>query len=108
MRAGPWTAGGRPAPPTTHRVPLAVIRSPKVVLVVLTALNLLNYLDRYVLSAVLVAAQADLKLSNFVAGLLPTVFLVGYFATSPIFGHLGDRGGRNRRPRLIAAGVAIW
>jgi MFS transporter, Spinster family, sphingosine-1-phosphate transporter len=89
-------------------VPLAVIRSPKVVLLVLTALNLLNYLDRYVLSAVLVAAQMDLKLSNFVAGLLPTVFLVGYFATSPVFGHLGDRGGRNRRPRLIASGVAIW
>ena len=41
-----------------------------VILALLTALNLLNYLDRYVLSAVLTPIQDDLHLSNFVAGLL--------------------------------------
>jgi len=86
-----------------------LIRNPKIILILLTGLNLLNYLDRYVLSAVLVPLQADLRLSNLVAGLLPTVFLIGYFATSPVFGAWADRAGdRGTRRTLIAAGVAIW
>jgi len=82
-----------------------VIRRPIVVLVLLTALNLLNYLDRYVLSAVLPKIEAELGMSKLVEGTLATVFLVGFFATSPIFGILGDRG---RRTRLVAVGVVIW
>lgn len=85
-----------------------MIRGPKTILALLTALNLLNYLDRTVLSAVLVPVQADLHLSHFVAGWLPTIFLIGYFATSPIFGTLGDRVGTGGRPRLIALGIAVW
>jgi MFS family permease len=86
-----------------------LIRNPKAILTILTGLNLLNYLDRYVVSAVLVPLQADLRLSNFVAGLLPTVFLIGYFATSPVFGTWGDRAGApGTRRMLIAAGAAIW
>jgi MFS family permease len=81
------------------------IRSPLAILVVLTALNLLNYLDRFVLAAVLDPLQTELKLSNFVGGSLATVFLIGYFATSPIFGRLADRGSRRG---LIAIGVAVW
>ncbi len=81
------------------------IRSPKAILVVLTALNLLNYLDRFVLAAVIDPLQRDLHLSNFVGGSLATVFLVGYFATAPIFGRLADRGSRRG---LIAIGVAVW
>jgi MFS family permease len=86
-------------------VALAVIRRPLTLLVLLTGLNLLNYLDRMVLSAVLPKIKDALHLSNFVGGSLATVFLVGYFLTSPIFGSLADRG---RRTYLIAAGVAVW
>ena len=75
------------------------------VLALLTGLNLINYLDRLLLSAVLPKVQAELSLSNFEGGILATVFLVGYFATSPIFGALGDR---LPRKHLIALGVAIW
>ncbi len=82
-----------------------VIRRPVLVLVLLTALNLLNYLDRFVLSAVLPKIEGELGLSKFVQGALATVFLVGFFATSPIFGILGDRG---RRTRLVAVGVGLW
>lgn len=85
-----------------------VIRNPKVVLALLTTLNLLNYVDRTVLSAVLAPVQDDLHLSNFVAGWLPTIFLIGYFATSPVFGTLGDRVPVGGRKRLIALGVAVW
>lgn len=82
-----------------------MIRSPAAILGLLTGLNLLNYLDRYVLSAVLPRLIQDLGLSNLEAGLLATVFLLGYFVTSPIFGALGDR---LPRKGLIAVGILIW
>jgi len=84
------------------------IHDPRVVLALFTALNLLNYLDRTVLSAVLAPVQGDLHLSNFVAGWLPTIFLIGYFATSPVFGALGDRVPAGGRTKLIALGIAVW
>ncbi|HVH45890.1 MAG TPA: MFS transporter [Labilithrix sp.] len=82
-----------------------MIRRPGAILALLTGLNLLNYLDRLVVSAVLPKLQEELALSNFQGGLLATVFLVGYFVTSPIFGALGDR---LPRKGLIAAGVLVW
>jgi MFS family permease len=82
-----------------------VIRRPGAILALLTGLNLLNYLDRLVVSAVLPKIQEQLSLSNFQGGLLATVFLLGYFVTSPIFGSLGDR---LPRKGLIAAGVLVW
>jgi len=82
-----------------------MIRRPGAILALLTGLNLLNYLDRLVVSAVLPKIQDDLGLSNFMGGLLATVFLIGYFATAPIFGSLGDR---MKRKWLIAFGVIVW
>src|SRR5262249_28619340 len=82
-----------------------MIRRPAVILALLTGLNLLNYLDRLVVSAVLPRLRDELQLSNFVAGALATVFLVGSFITSPIFGALADKGARKG---LIALGVAVW
>ncbi len=82
-----------------------MIRRPQTILALLTALNLLNYLDRLVVSAVLPKVRDELHLSNFVAGSLATVFLLGYFATSPLFGALADKGARKG---LIALGVAVW
>ena len=87
------------------------IANPNLILGLLTALNLLNYLDRTVLPAVLAPVQDDLHLSNFVSGWLPTIFLIGYFATSPVFGTLGDRADPSAtwsRTRLIALGIAVW
>ncbi len=82
-----------------------MIRRPLTLLILLTGLNLLNYLDRMVLSAVLPKIEGALKISHFIGGSLATVFLVGYFLTSPIFGTLADRG---KRTYLIAGGVAVW
>jgi MFS family permease len=82
-----------------------MIRRPGAILALLTGLNLLNYLDRLVVSAVLPKLQDELHLSNFMGGLLATVFLVGYFATAPAFGSLGDRMARKW---LIALGVIVW
>jgi MFS family permease len=74
-------------------------------LVLLTGLNLFNYFDRYVLSAVLPSLQSDLKLDDSQAGHLATVFMLGYFLTSPFFGWLGDR---TSRKWLIAGGIFVW
>src|SRR5262245_52299630 len=74
-------------------------------LAVVTLLNFLNYIDRYVIAAVLPRMQAELNLTNQQAGLLATAFLVAYFLTSPLFGALGDRLSRTR---LMALGVGAW
>ena len=75
-------------------------------LVILTAINLFNYLDRFVVSALVESLKtSSLHASDAQLGLLATAFIVVYMLTSPIFGTLGDR---KPRPRLLAAGVAIW
>jgi len=82
-----------------------MIRNRGSIIALLTALNFVNYLDRTIVAAVLPRIQADLGLSNFEGGLLATIFLIGYFATAPIFGAKADRGPRKG---LIAFGVATW
>ena len=72
---------------------------------VVTLLNLLNYIDRYILAAVLPRVQSELHLTNSQAGFLATAFLVAYFLTSPVFGLLGDRLSRTR---LMSIGVIAW
>ena len=79
--------------------------SPAWILFILTGLNLFNYLDRYVLSAVLTPLQKDLGINDGQAGRLVTAFMIGYFVTSPVFGWLGDRCSRKW---LIAAGILVW
>jgi len=83
-----------------------VRRASMVSLGVLTGVNLLNYLDRYVVSALLPALQrAPMGLDDFQLGTLMSAFLIVYLLTAPIFGRLGDRGSRTRP---IAIGVLIW
>ena len=79
--------------------------APYLSLAFLTGLNLFNYLDRYVLPAVLAPMQKDLHLSAGDAGWANTAFMLGYFVTSPFFGYLGDRFARKW---LIALGIFVW
>jgi MFS transporter, Spinster family, sphingosine-1-phosphate transporter len=75
-------------------------------LAILTLVNLFNYLDRFVVSALFESLKSsELHLTDTQLGFLATGFIVVYMVTSPVFGTLGDRG---RRPRIIAAGVAVW
>jgi glycerophosphoryl diester phosphodiesterase/MFS family permease len=74
-------------------------------LFVLTGINLLNYIDRYIFSALLPAIKSDLKFTDTELGLLGSGFLFAYMFASPLFGMLGDRGGRNH---LMATGIGIW
>ena len=82
-----------------------MIKSRGAIVALLTGLNFLNYLDRFVVAAVLPPLMKELGLSNFQGGLIATVFLLGYFVTAPLFGKLGDRLSRKK---LIAFGVVTW
>src|SRR5579871_5219867 len=75
-------------------------------LAILSIINLLSYLDRYVLSALVESLKhSELSLSDPELGSLMSGFLAVYTVAAPIFGVLGDR---RSRPRLIAFGVACW
>ena len=82
-----------------------MLKSPVAILAILSALNLINYLDRYLVVGVGTGLQADLHILDGEFGDVTTAFMWGYFLTSPIFGWLGDR---YPRKWLIAAGVAVW
>jgi MFS transporter, Spinster family, sphingosine-1-phosphate transporter len=75
------------------------------ILLILTSLNLLDYLDRYLVAALGSLIQADLGMNDRAFGFLNTAFLLVYFLTSPIFGYLGDRYGRHH---LMAGGAVLW
>lgn len=77
-----------------------------IALSVLTLVNLLNYLDRYVVSGIVPDLMAPpLGLSYKQVGFLTTAFMLVYMVAAPIFGALGDRGSRTRP---IALGVFLW
>jgi MFS family permease len=83
----------------------AAQRAARYALAILALINLFNYLDRWVVAAVVESLKKSLQLSDTQIGLLPTGFIVIYTLTSPLFGTFGDR---RARPPLIALGVAVW
>ena len=93
----------------TNRAPApgaVAARTARAGLLVLTLVNMFNYLDRWVVSALVESLKkSPLALTDTQLGALMPGFLIVYMLTSPLFGSLGDR--RNR-PRVMAVGVAIW
>jgi len=86
--------------------PQKVPRSALFALSVLTLINLLNYVDRYVVSGIIPDLKAPpLGLSDTQVGFLTTAFMVVYSITAPVFGALGDR---TSRTKPIALGVFLW
>jgi predicted MFS family arabinose efflux permease len=89
---------------------------PFAALAALTAINLLNYADRYVLSGVQELLKRDTSfvggprdaaglLTDTSLGVLATAFMVVYMLVSPFTGYLGDRV---RRKYLISTSVLLW
>jgi predicted MFS family arabinose efflux permease len=94
-----------PPPPPAAARPLLSGAAGRALLV-LALINLLNYLDRFVVSALAESLKrSELALSDTQLGLLMTGFVVVYMLASPLFGALGDR---RARPPLVALGVLIW
>jgi MFS transporter, Spinster family, sphingosine-1-phosphate transporter len=82
------------------------IGSAGIALAILAFINLFNYLDRYVVAALVESLKhSELALSDAQLGSLMSGFLIVFALVAPIFGALGDR---YSRPRLIAFGVGCW
>lgn len=76
------------------------------VLAILTAINLLNYIDRFVFPAVSESIKrSSLHPTDFEIGLGSTAFLLVYLLAAPFFGAVGDRASRTR---WMSAGILLW
>ena len=71
----------------------------------MTALNLLNYIDRSVLNAVQPLIQSEFHVSDAQIGRLTTVFLIFYTLAAPFMGPLADRYSRRL---IISLGAFAW
>jgi multidrug resistance protein len=78
---------------------------PRTALILLTALNLLNYIDRSVLFAVQPLVQAEFHLTNAQVAYLTSAFLLFYMVAAPFTGPLADRYSRKV---IIAIGAFFW
>lgn len=78
---------------------------PRTALILLTALNLLNYIDRSVLNAVQPLVQDEFHLSKTQVGYLTSAFLIFYMFAAPFVGPLADRYSRKL---IIVVGAVFW
>ncbi len=76
-----------------------------IALLLLTALNLFNFIDRYVLPGVQPLIQKEFGASDERMGALTYAFFITYMIAAPLTGWLGDR--ISRKP-LIVAGALLW
>jgi MFS family permease len=74
-------------------------------LLILSSLNLLDYLDRYLIASLGSLVKGEMGLSDRAFGFLGTAFFLVYLVSSPVFGYLGDRYGRSH---LMAGGAVLW
>jgi MFS family permease len=84
---------------------LASVAGATTALVLLTGLNFVNYIDRYILPGVQEQVKGEFKISDAQIGTLTLWFMVAYMATSPITGWLGDRF--PRKPMIVIAAL-FW
>jgi predicted MFS family arabinose efflux permease len=75
------------------------------VLVVLTAINFINYIDRYVVSAVAESIATDFGIEDDITGFVGSVFMIAYTVVAPLSGWLGDR---IPRKKVVAFAVGAW
>lgn len=75
-------------------------------LVLLTLLNVLNFVDRQLLASFAAFIVPDLELTNAQFSLLTGLSFLLFYSTIGLF--LGTLADLVHRPRLIAAGLAVW
>jgi len=78
---------------------------PLLALALLTALNFLNYIDRYILPAVQPLIRDEFHPSDTALGALTTVFFIFYMCSAPGIGFLADR---KSRKAIITIGAIVW
>ncbi len=92
-----------------HMPTIDTRRFARISLGLLLLINLVNYIDRYIIASVVVPIQKELLPNDPSAdekmGYLQTAFLISYMVLSPVFGLMGDR---YRRWVIIGIGVILW
>ena len=84
---------------------MALRTRPLLALGLLTTLNFLNYIDRYILPAVQPLIKDEFHPSDTALGALTTVFFIFYMCSAPGIGFLADR---KSRKAIITIGALIW
>ncbi len=74
-------------------------------LVLLTALNFVNYIDRYILPGVQEQVKREFAASDAQIGALVFWFMIAYMGVSPLTGWLGDRF--PRKPMIVVAALLM-
>ena len=74
-------------------------------LAVMVGINFLNYMDRYVPTAVSPILQKEFHLSDFMVGVVASSFLIVYAVFALPFGYWADR---SIRRNVVGIGVSIW
>jgi MFS transporter, Spinster family, sphingosine-1-phosphate transporter len=74
-------------------------------LILLLSINLLNYIDRFVLSAVEPKIREEFGITRTQSGYLPFIFIISYMICAPIFGWLADRFSRWM---IVGFSVLLW
>src|SRR5260221_7682075 len=78
---------------------------PRLLLAVLTGLNILNYIDRNVLFAVQSDVKKEFMVSDAKIGLLTSAFFFTYMFAAPLIGWMGDRFPPKN---IVVFGIFIW
>jgi MFS transporter, Spinster family, sphingosine-1-phosphate transporter len=74
-------------------------------LIILSMLNLLNYVDRSIFGALVPYIEKEFHFTDDQFGTIGSAFTVVYTILSPVYGYFADR---RRRTSLISSGIAIW
>jgi MFS family permease len=81
------------------------MRDARKALVILTVINFLNYIDRYVLASVFEPIKRDLHFTDAQLGWTLGAFMIAYSIASPVCGRFGDLF---TRKYMISAGICLW
>uniref|UniRef100_A0A3Q2HBM9 SPNS lysolipid transporter 3, sphingosine-1-phosphate (putative) n=1 Tax=Equus caballus TaxID=9796 RepID=A0A3Q2HBM9_HORSE len=108
--AGPgghaWASGSGRCPRSTTPAPWSLPRWRAIVAAaVLCYINLLNYMNWFIIAGVLLDVQKFFQISDSNAGLLQTVFISCLLLSAPVFGYLGDR---HSRKATLSFGILLW
>jgi MFS family permease len=78
---------------------------PRLLLAVLTGLNILNYIDRNVLFAVQSDVKKEFLVTDGQIGILTSAFFFTYMFAAPLVGWMGDRFPRKN---IVVFGILVW
>nr|XP_037843371.1 protein spinster homolog 3 isoform X5 [Chlorocebus sabaeus] len=97
---------GRQCPPPITPAPWSLPRwRAYVAAAMLCYINLLNYMNWFIIAGVLLDVQEVFQISDSHAGLLQTVFIGCLLLSAPVFGYLGDRYSRKT---TMSFGILLW